>query len=107
MTCFAERIATLPSIDNVASIDLLDRDNNCVHSIPNADGKRGSLRLYNYLSILHDGILNKAAAFRGLEYFGELVDEAKHNYGKHPNIDLLLQIMNSEDLEYKIVVNQQ
>lgn len=106
MSSFAERLATIPGIEDVASIDFFDKEQKLVHTIPNADGKRGSLRLYNYLAILFDGHINKAAAYKGLEFFGELVDDARCHPGKHPNIELLLEIMEADDLYYNVKVNK-
>ena len=89
MATFAENLKGLPSIENLEHITLY-RDGQELGVIPNAEGKRGSLQVYNYLTGGIDGIIDASAAAKGLELFAEKVDEAKAIPGKHPNIEYLL-----------------
>jgi len=64
--------------------------------IPNKEGKRGSLQVYASITT-NDGYIGVEEARRGLELFGsELRQEAAANPGKHPNIDLLENIVQSK-----------
>lgn len=99
---FAETLAKLPHVDNIKQIEIYDQYDNLVNTIPNADGKRGSLRLFNYLATLYDNKFDHITAMKGLDLFCEVTKEAIHNPGKHPNIDLLLELANDEDTYYKV-----
>ncbi len=61
--------------------------------VPNVDGKRASFAIFAHLAAAHDGQLGPAAAAEGLRLYGEFVAEARAQPGSHPNIDLLLQVV--------------
>lgn len=88
---FAETLATLPAIDHLHHLDVVDANGQVVHTIPHVPGKTGSLRLYNALAEKFGGQLNAAAVQQGLQWFCEHVADARARPGAHPNIDLLLQ----------------
>ena len=44
---FQDNLATMPAIDHLSGLDILDKEDNVVHHIPNAPGKQGSLKLYH------------------------------------------------------------
>ena len=85
---FQDNLAAMPAIDHLSGLDILDKEGNVVHHIPNAPGKQGSLKLYHALAQEFDGKLDAAAAERGLAWFAD----AEANPGKHPNIDLLFKV---------------
>jgi len=93
---FASNLKLLPSIEGVVRIDLIDPLGNIVASIPNQPGKQGSLSVYRYL---HEtfSIVDADAAAHGLEVFAEHTADAKSRPGAHPNIDLLLAILDGAD----------
>lgn len=88
---FAQTLATLPPVDHLRGLDVVDAAGHVVHTIPNAPGKAGSLRLYNALAEKFGGTLDDAAVAQGLQWFCEHVADAQARPGAHPNIDLLLQ----------------
>ncbi|WP_353395890.1 DUF2322 family protein [Hydrogenophaga sp. 5NK40-0174] len=88
---FADRLNSLPSIDHLVSLDLIDPNKNVVATIENKPGKAGSLRLYNGLAAKHGGLITPAAAAEGIEWFAEHTEDARANPGKHPNIDRLIE----------------
>lgn len=98
---FQDNLATLPAIDHLSGLNVLDDTGNTVHHIPAAPGKLGSLKLYNALAAEFDNTLNAAAAERGLALFAEHVADAEANPGKHPNIDLLFQVQ-QQNLSLKL-----
>ena len=89
---FKDYLATFPEIDHLSRIDVLE-NGTVVHTIPAVEGKLGSLRLYNALSQLFASQLTAESANQGLIWFAEHVNDAKSNPGKHPNIDLLLNVV--------------
>lgn len=88
---FKDNLAQLPSIENVARIDLTDSSGAVVDTIENKPGKQGSLAVYQYLGQSF-AALNAEAALVGLALFGEHTADAKSRPGAHPNIDRLLEI---------------
>lgn len=88
---FAETLATLPTVHHLRGLDIVDAQGQVVHTIPNAPGKAGSLRLYNALAEKFGGQLHAGAVEQGLTWFCEHVADAQARPGSHPNIDVLLQ----------------
>lgn len=97
-----ENIAKLPPINGIRRV-LVPAVN---HSIENKEGKKASVAIYNYLAQQHGGKLDKDAAARGIELYGEYVEEARQQPGSHPNIDLLFKVA-AEGLSLDVVVEQQ
>ncbi len=91
---FKEILETLPIIDHLNGLNV-KQGNEVIHYIPAVAGKLGSLRLYYALSQKFNGKLDRTSAQQGLEWFAEYVEEAKVNPGKHPNIDLLFNVINN------------
>ena len=89
---FKDNLQDLPSIDGVASIELIDAAGHIVASIENQPGKQGSLAVYQYLHQAF-GTLNADAAAHGLEVFAEHTVDARSRPGAHPNIDRLFEIV--------------
>lgn len=89
---FKTNLSLLPSIENLARIDLHDAQGKVVDSIENQPGKQGSLAVYNYLAQSFDS-LDAQAARHALEVFGEHTQDARNRPGAHPNIDRLLSIV--------------
>ena len=88
---FSEILQTLPSIDHLSGLDVLDASGQAVHHIPAVAGKLGSLRIYQALALRFDGNLTEEAVAQGLQWFAEHVEAARREPGSHPNIDLLLR----------------
>jgi len=66
------------------------------HIIPNQEGKKASLQIYSAITT-NDGYISVNEAKKGLSIFGdELRNEARINPGKHPNIDILENIVSSD-----------
>ena len=89
---FADNLRQLPSIAHLAALQLLDDAGQVVATIPNQPGKTGSLTVYAALAAKHGGII-VAAAQEGLELFAEHTADARQHPGSHPNIDRLLQVV--------------
>lgn len=88
---FKDNLAQLPSIEGIARIDLIDASGEVVASIPNEQGKKGSLSVYQYLG-QNFGALTPEAADHGLAVFAEHTADAEARPGAHPNIDRLLDV---------------
>ena len=88
---FQDNLATLPAIDHLAGLDIVDAGGHVVHHIPAAPGKLGSLRVFSALAAQFGGDLNAAAVAQGLAWFAEHTADARARPGAHPNIDILLE----------------
>jgi hypothetical protein len=93
---FKDNLARLPAVDGLERVDILGAEGGLIASIPNMDGKRGSLAVYYYLYQQFGG-LTADAAEQGLAIFAEHVADARANPGKHPNVDLLLAVNEGAD----------
>lgn len=91
MNSFAENLAALPSVDDLAGIELASPDGQRV-LIENRPGSQGSLRLYRHLLAKY-GAIDADAAAEGLDLYAEHTADARLHPGKHPNIDRLLAIL--------------
>lgn len=98
---FKDYLASMPSIEHLQGLNVLDSRHQVVHHIPAQESKLGSLKLYYALAEQFSGSLNAKAAEQGLIWFAEHVEDAKQHVGKHPNIDLLLRIQ-KEQLVYQL-----
>jgi hypothetical protein len=94
-----DNVAKLPGVDAIARVEIpaLGR------TLENVQGKKASLAIYNHLAEKY-GKLNKDAAMEGLALFDEYVAEAKAHKGSHPNIDLLLEVVEDDKSLDLIVV---
>jgi hypothetical protein len=100
---FKENLQLLPPFKSLTHIELLDPTGTVVALINNQPGKQGSLAVYHYLEKNFD-MLNGEAARHGLTVFAEHVVDAKNRPGAHPNIDILLEIVDgAEPLNIRIV----
>lgn len=100
---FKQNLQLLPSIEGISRIDLIDPTGTVVACIENQAGKQGSLAVYRYLEESFD-VVNADAAKHGLDVFAEHTIDARNRPGAHPNIDLLLKIVDgAAPLNIKIV----
>lgn len=87
---FAENLATLPPIPHLSRLELVNGDA-VVAVIENRPGSAGSVRVYAALASRY-GRIDREAAEAGLLLYAEHTEDARHNPGKHPNIDRLFAI---------------
>jgi len=92
---FKQNLASLKKVDEVKGV-VLYKDGKYIDTIPNAEGKRGSLTLYANALGFEDGTLGKKEAEQILTWFGEYKDIAQQNPGAHPNVDRLIPVINGE-----------
>ena len=92
MKSFSENLSSLPAINDLQYLELLDQQGQQAGLIENKPGSQGSLKVYHHLWQKH-GNINATAAQEGLDLYAEHTADAKANPGKHPNIDRLLAII--------------
>ena len=89
---FADQLKQLPSASHLAALELMDNKGAMAARIENKPGQAGSLVVYAALAAKH-GSINVAAAEEGLALYDEHTVDARANPGKHPNIDRLIQVI--------------
>ncbi len=87
---FAERLKTLPTVNHLDGLQLLNAAGQTLATIENRQGQAGSLAVYHGLAQQHGGVITPAAAALGLDWYAEHTADARAHPGKHPNIDRLL-----------------
>lgn len=94
MSQFKLNLLTLPSIEGILRLTLSEADKEArfIGEIENKPGKTGSLAVYHFLALEY-GDLTAEAAKAGLALFAEHVESAQEQPGAHPNIDLLLDVV--------------
>jgi hypothetical protein len=88
---FSEQLASLPAADHVQKIELLE-NGEITAIIENKPGSQGSIKVYHHLYKKY-GEISVEAAKEGLVIYAEHTEDAKLNAGKHPNIDRLLALI--------------
>jgi hypothetical protein len=94
MKTFAEILNTLESADHLTKLELRTLDGNLNATIENKPGSQGSLKVYHHLWKKY-GAISAEAAQDGLSLYAEHTTDACANPGKHPNIDRLLDVIES------------
>ena len=89
---FSDNLRTLPAIDHLRALHLIDGSGATVASIPNQAGKTGSLTVYAALAARY-GAITPTAAEEGLLLFAEHTEDARQHPGSHPNINRLFDII--------------
>lgn len=88
---FADTLKTLPEFTGDAVV-LSDAAGAELGRIANAPGTAGSFRVYAYLAQRY-GAIDAEAAAEGLAIFAEHTEDAARHPGKHPNIDRLVDVL--------------
>jgi hypothetical protein len=91
---FADNLKALPCVAHLAAIELSNIADEFIARIENKPGQAGSLAVYAALAQKH-GDITPAVARQGLELYAEHTSDARANPGKHPNIDRLLQLLDT------------
>ena len=103
MQKFSDVLLTLDSADHVQKIELYYPDGKAAGVIENKPGSQGSVKVYHYLYKMY-GEITTDAAVEGLELYAEHTEDAENNPGKHPNIDRLFNVLDSEvPLQVRII----
>ena len=102
MKTFAENLKSIPTTKNTVLLRLYNERDDLVSIIPNIHGRQGSIQVFQHIADKKGGI-NLEAAKEGLRLFGEHVEDAQKNPGKHQKLELLLGLKKRESLRIEIV----
>ena len=89
MKTFAENLKSIPSTKKTVLLRIYNERNDLVSIIPNIPGRQGSIQVFQHIADKKGGI-NQEAAKEGLRLFGEHLEDAQKNPGKHKKLELLL-----------------
>lgn len=92
---FEEILKTLKSAEKVEKIDIV-KAGEVVHTLLNREGSAGSLKVIANLVDFDNGNIDSTLAKKGLENFGEHVENAIAHPGQHPNVEMLQSIKDDE-----------
>jgi 2,3,4,5-tetrahydropyridine-2-carboxylate N-succinyltransferase len=102
MKTFAENLKSIPTTKNTVLLRLYNERDDLVSIIPNIPGRQGSIQVFQHIAD-KKGEINLEAAKEGLRLFGEHVEDAQKNPGKHQKLELLLDLKKRESLRIEIV----
>lgn len=89
---FADNLKTLPPVNHLAGLQLLDDQGTTIATLENKPGSAGSVAVYHALA-QRFGAITVEAAHEGLTLYAEHTADARAHPGKHPNIDRLLGLV--------------
>ena len=93
---FGEGFHSLPDSSHIKSLELINTQNQHTHILENVPGKKASVKILHGIAVDNDNIINKQAAAWGLALFGEYTDEERQSPNSHPNIRLLIEIIDGD-----------
>lgn len=97
MKKFSDFLAELETTDQIQKIELMNPAGEVIGLIENKPGSQGSVRVFNHL-FKKWGSITKDAAKDGLKIYAEHTADAEENPGKHPNIDRLLNVIETGEV---------
>ena len=97
MKKFSDFLAEIETTDQIQKIELMNPTGEVIGLIENKPGSQGSVRVFNHL-FKKWGSITKDAAKDGLKIYAEHTADAEENPGKHPNIDRLLNVIETGEV---------
>jgi hypothetical protein len=97
MKKFSDFLAEIETTDQIQKIELMNPAGEVIGLIENKPGSQGSVRVFNHL-FKKWGSITKDAAKDGLKIYAEHTADAEENPGKHPNIDRLLNVIETGEV---------
>ncbi len=98
---FTDTLKTLPPITHLRGIEVIDAQGQTVATLENKPGQSGSVAVYAALKAQFTSLSTQAAK-QGLLLYAEHTEDAHKHPGKHPNIDRLIDIANTNAGPYTL-----
>ena len=93
---FGEGFHSLPDSSHINTLELINTQNHKSVVLENIPGKKASVKILHAIAADNDNKINKQAAAMGLALFGEYTDEERQTPNSHPNIRLLIEIIDGD-----------
>ena len=90
MKNFSENLVSIPKCKFTVLVRVYNEKKDLLSIIPNIHGKQGSVQIFEHISDAK-GYINFEAAKWGISLYGENLEDAKKNPGKHKNLELLIK----------------
>ena len=90
---FADDFYTLADCSHITQLNLYNNSSDSTHTLLNLPGKQASLKIFYAISRNPEQHISLSQAQRGLRLFGDYVAEEEAQPNSHPNIRLLLDII--------------
>ena len=94
---FGAGFAQLADSAHITQLIVQDLQSDTQHILPNIPGKQASLKIYYAISRTPDNTITRQQARTGLELFGDYVADELEHPDAHPNIRLLLNIIENDE----------
>ena len=88
----------LPDCDHLSQLNLHNNTTNNTHIVPNTAGKQASFKIFYAISRNPKQLITSVEAQQGLILFGDYVAEEKVHANSHPNIRLLLNVIENDEI---------
>jgi len=94
---FGEGFDHLADCSHITQLTVQDRQSDAVHILPNVPGKQASVKIYFAISRNANQTISPQEAQIGLQHYGDYVTEELEHPDAHPNIRLLLNIIENHE----------
>jgi hypothetical protein len=94
---FGADFAQLADSAHITQLIVREPKTDTQHILPNISGKQASLKIYFAISRNPDNTIGRQQAQTGLELFGDYVADELEHPDAHPNIRLLLNIIENDE----------
>ncbi len=95
---FGTDFNNLPDTSHLKSITLSDTNSDTSFSVDNIPGKQASVKILYAISSANDFKISRDQASMGVTLFGDYAEEEKQQPGAHPNIKLLFDIIENNQV---------
>lgn len=95
---FGADFNNLPDTSHLKKITLSNTASKQCHSIDNIPGKQASVKILYAISSANEFKINRDQASMGVTLFGAYAEEEKQQPGTHPNIKLLFDIIENNQV---------
>ena len=94
---FGEGFDHLADCSHITQLTVQDTQSDAVHILPNVPGKQASVKIYFAISRNANQTISPQEAQIGLQHYGDYVTEQLEHPDAHPNIRLLLNIIENHE----------
>jgi len=95
---FGEGFARLADSTHITQLTMKNTQSGAEHVLPNVPGKQASVRIYFAISRNAKKAISSQQAQIGLQLFGDYVTDELNHPDAHPNIRLLLNIIDNDEV---------
>ncbi len=95
---FGADFSNLTDCSHLSQLSLHNCTTNSTHIVPNTPGKQASCKIFYAISRNPQQQITPVEAGQGLILFGDYVNEERAQANSHPNIRLLLDVIENDEV---------